>query len=186
MEGRFLDEPSVADLRAATARAAADGMGAVFLTTGPLGDAITLAAALGAGTPALLLGIRTDLTTTPHRHPTVLAREMTALDLVTRGRTVLAFMPPLGDEVAEAIALCREMWRRGIAASDGPRYPVPGAVNRPRPHRDGGPRIALDLTDGSPADRALVEAADLLLVRDGPGAVPATFSGAELCQIQSA
>jgi len=178
----------VTGLRAAAVSAAAEGMGSVFLTTSPLGDAVTLAAGLsaaGAVAPPVLLGIRTDLALTPHRHPTVLAREMTALDLITRGRTILAFTPPLGEEVAEAIALCRAMWRRGVAASEGPRYPVPGAVNRPRPHRDGGPRIALDLTDGSPVDAVLEEAADLLLVR-AASAPPEAPPGVELCHIHPA
>ena len=185
VEGRFLDEPTLAALQAAVARAGADGIGAVFLATGRLGDAITLAAALSAGrradVPPIMLGIRTNLTRTPHRHPTVLAREMTALDLVSRGRALLAFTPPLGDEVGEAIALCRHMWRDGIAASEGPNYPVAGAINRPRPHQEGGPRIALDLTDGTRPDSALVEAADLLLVRAGSAGYP---PGVEVCQIQ--
>jgi alkanesulfonate monooxygenase SsuD/methylene tetrahydromethanopterin reductase-like flavin-dependent oxidoreductase (luciferase family) len=188
VEGRFLEEQTVAALQVAVARAEAEGIGAVFLATGRLGDAITLAAALAAapasphaGTPPVMLGVRTNLTRSPHRHPTVLAREMTALDLISKGRALLAFTPPLGGEVGEAIALGRHMWRDGIAASDGPHYPVAGAINRPRPHQDGGPRVALDLTDGTRPDTALVEAADLLLVRAGSTGYP---PGVELCQIQ--
>jgi alkanesulfonate monooxygenase SsuD/methylene tetrahydromethanopterin reductase-like flavin-dependent oxidoreductase (luciferase family) len=177
MDGRFLHEATVADLEAATRRAAADAVSAVFFTSGPLGDAITLAAGLCAATPKLTFGIRTDLSSEPHRHPTVLARDMTAFDLVCGGRSLLAFIPPFGDALAEAITLCRAMWRDGVAASEGPHYPVAGAVNRPKPRQEGGPRLALDLTDGSPADPALMAMADLLLV---PATAAATEAGSLL------
>ena len=117
-------------------------MSAVFVTTGPLGDAATLAAGLSTTTSTIQLGIRTNLSTEPHRHPTVLAREMTTFDLISGGRSLLAFTPPFSDGVIEAIALCRAMWRDGVAASDGPTYPVAGAINRPQPRRPGGPPIA--------------------------------------------
>jgi alkanesulfonate monooxygenase SsuD/methylene tetrahydromethanopterin reductase-like flavin-dependent oxidoreductase (luciferase family) len=146
----------------------------VFLATGPLGDAITLAAALSATTPDILLGILTNLGTEPHRHPTVLARELTAFDLISGGRALLAFTPPFSDAVIEAIALCRGMWRDGIAASEGPHYPVAGAINRPRPGQPDGPRIAVDLTDGTLADPALLQAVDLLLVPAAAAAPAAT------------
>jgi alkanesulfonate monooxygenase SsuD/methylene tetrahydromethanopterin reductase-like flavin-dependent oxidoreductase (luciferase family) len=178
----------MAALGAAAARAAADGMSAIFLTTGPLGDAITLAAALGVATPEILLGIRTNLGTEPHRHPTVLARDMTALDLVSGGRALLAFAAPFSDAVGEAMELCRSMWRQGIAASEGPHYPVAGAINRPPPRQVGGPRLALDLTDGTPAGAALMRQADLLLVpasdSTGPRPPPGLPAGIELCRMR--
>lgn len=187
MDGRFLHESTMVDLEAATRRAAADGVSAVFFTSGPLGDAITLAAGLCAVAPRVTFGIRTNLSTEPHRHPTVLARDMTAFDLICGGRSLLAFTPPFDDAVAEAMALCRAMWRDGVAASEGPHYPVAGAVNRPQPP-DGGPRLALDLTDGIPADRQLMELADLLLV---PATTVATLAsslprGVERCTIDTA
>lgn len=186
MEARFLDETTVDALKIAASRAAAEGMSAVFLTTGPLGDAITLAGALSATTPTIRLGIRTDLSTEPHRHPTVLGRDMTALDLVSGGRALLAFAPPFGDAVAEAIDLCRAMWRQGIAASEGPLYPVAGAINRPRPRQEGGPPIALDLTDGTRATTALMDAADILLVpvtATSPLELGTLSPGTELCRV---
>jgi hypothetical protein len=155
------------------------------LTTGPLGDAITLAAGVSATTPSILLGIRTNLGAEPHRHPTVLARDMTSLDLVTNGRALLAFTPPFSQAVVEAIDLCRAMWQEGVAASEGPHYPVAGAINRPRPLQEGGPRIALDLTDGAPVDPALMEAADLLLVpADASTPPPGRPPGVDLCRIR--
>jgi alkanesulfonate monooxygenase SsuD/methylene tetrahydromethanopterin reductase-like flavin-dependent oxidoreductase (luciferase family) len=113
-----------------------------------LGDAFVLAAALSVSVPRMLLGARVG--SPPRgRHPTLLARETTSLDLVCDGRSVLCFTPPFGDELPEAIALCRSMWRDGTATSPGPAFPVPGAVNLPRPAGAQSPAVALDLTDPS-------------------------------------
>jgi alkanesulfonate monooxygenase SsuD/methylene tetrahydromethanopterin reductase-like flavin-dependent oxidoreductase (luciferase family) len=192
VQGRFLREPTVERLVAAATRAAADGIDAVFLTNGPLGDAITLAASLATISPKLLLGIRVNLAMEPHPHPTVLARDMTTLDLICGGRSLLAFTPPFADAgvVIEAIALCRAMWREGIATSDGPHYPVASAINRPRPAQPGGPRVALDATnDAAPTQltAALLAAADILLVPGGsPSPLLTPPPGLDLCQIQLA
>lgn len=168
VEGLFLSDPDVHALRACAARAYDDGVDVVFLADGHLGDAIVLAAGLAVGVPELLFGIRQSLGPVPHRHPTILAREMTTLDLVTGGRVMLAFTGPFTKAVvtatSEAVTLCRDMWRKGIGVSEGPRYPAPGAVNRPLPQRPGGPPIALDLTDGSVPHSALLGACDLVLV----------------------
>lgn len=170
VEGRFLQAADVSGLWAAAAQAEGEGAGAIFLADGPLGDAITLAGGMGVRHRSVLLGVLVALNPTRQRHPTMLAREMTTLDHVCAGRSVLAFTPPFGDAVAEAARLCRAMWDHGTAASDGPHYVVPGAVNQPRPPGEGSPRLALDLTDGSPAPPELVELADLLLTpTDRPG-----------------
>ena len=120
---------------------------------GPLGDPFVLLAGLSDGVPGLTLVARVVLGG-DGRHPTLLAREATSLDLVCGGRTVLCFGPPFGEGLDEAIALCRAMWREGTATSDGPVYPVADAVNRPRPAGDGSPLIALDLTGPGARDEA--------------------------------
>jgi len=175
VEGRFLQAGGVAELRAACRQAEAEGAGAVFVRDAQIGDAAVLVAGLGAG-PELLLGVCADLEAETHRHPTLLAREMTTLDHLSRGRSMLVFAPG-GDGLREALLLCRAMWREGIAVSQGPCYPVPGAVNRPRPPQAGSPRLALDLTDGSTAAPDLVGLVDFVLLPDArPGA----------CQVQPA
>ena len=181
VEGLFLNDLDVNALLVAAQQAHDDGVDAVFLADGPLGDAIVLAAGLAAGLatgratapPDLLFGVRISLGPQPHRHPTILGREMTTLDHVSGGRSVLAFMSPFTPAVGEAITLCRDMWRKGIAVSDGPHYPVVGAINRPRPKRPGGPPIALDLTDGAVPPPALLAACDLVLL---PAGAPASHS----------
>ena len=102
---------------------------------------------MGSWVPDVLLGVRIDLGAEPHRHPTVLAREMTTFDRVSGGRAVLAFTGPFTEATVEAVALCRAMWTDGVAVGTGPHYPVAGAINRPLPERPGGPPIALDLTE---------------------------------------
>jgi alkanesulfonate monooxygenase SsuD/methylene tetrahydromethanopterin reductase-like flavin-dependent oxidoreductase (luciferase family) len=183
VEGQFLDEPALPALRAAAVRSEGAGVDAVFLADGPLGDAVALAAALGAWTTRVLLGVRVSLGPRPHRHPTVLAREMTTLDIVVGARSVLAFTVPFTDAVSEAIVLCKEMWGDGVAAGEGPHYPVAGAINRPQPRRPGGPPIALDLTSGALPAAALVDLCDLVLVPAGGPPAVGLPQGVDVCRI---
>jgi alkanesulfonate monooxygenase SsuD/methylene tetrahydromethanopterin reductase-like flavin-dependent oxidoreductase (luciferase family) len=167
VEGRLLAADDEAGLRALALQAAAEGAGAVFVGEGALGDPLVLLAGLSASVPRVLLGARLGLTG-DGRHPALLARDMTSLDLVCGGRSVVCFTPPFDDRLAEAIALCRALWRDGRADDGGPYFPVHGAVNLPRP--DGpGPLVALDLTGGADPG-PLAALADLLVHRtDDPG-----------------
>jgi alkanesulfonate monooxygenase SsuD/methylene tetrahydromethanopterin reductase-like flavin-dependent oxidoreductase (luciferase family) len=192
VEGLFLGGGDIGALRAAAERASRDGFDLLFLRDGPLGDAIVLASAVGSWVPGILLGVRVDLGTGPHRHPTVLAREMTTFDRVCGGRAILAFGGPFTEATAEAVILCREMWTSGVAVGAGPHYPVAGAINRPLPERVGGLPIALDLTDGSAAGPGpgpgpgLLALCDLVLVPAGV-APPVTLPpGAGVCEILEA
>jgi hypothetical protein len=188
VEGLFLDELDTGALRARAERAGREGMGALFLRDGPLGDAIALATGLGSWVPGVLLGVRIDLGSQPHRHPTVLAREMTTFDRLSGGRAVLAFTGPFTRATLEAISLCRAMWTEGVAVGPGPYYPAAGAINRPLPERMGGPPIALDLTDGEVAAPApdLLALCDLVLVPAGV-ALPMTLPpGVGVCEVRDA
>jgi len=162
VEGRFLQAEDAAHLREEAARAEAGGCDAVFVGEGPLGDPVVLAAGLSPAVPRVLLGVRLALAG-DSRHPAVLARDLTALDLVCGGRSVLCFVPPFDDALMEAVALCRALWREGEATSDGPCFPVHAAVNRPRPAGETSPLVALDLTGGEEPVAPLGAAADLLL-----------------------
>jgi alkanesulfonate monooxygenase SsuD/methylene tetrahydromethanopterin reductase-like flavin-dependent oxidoreductase (luciferase family) len=162
VEGRFLQADDVAGLRAQAVSAREARAAAVFLGDGPLGDPIVLAAGLSDSVPDVLLGVRLALAP-GGRHPAMLARELTSLDLVCGARSVLCFMPPFDDRLAEAVALCRDMWRDGEAVSGGPCFPVECAVNRPRPAGAGSPRVALDLTGGGEVPALLGGTVDLLL-----------------------
>jgi hypothetical protein len=175
VEGRFIQAGDAPGLRAEAARAEAQGAAAVFVGPGPLGDPVVLAAGLAALVPGLLLGARIGLST-DGRHPAMLARDITSLDLVSRGRSVLCFAPPFTNELAEAISLCRAMWRAGAVVSEGPSFPVQVGPNRARPAGRGSPRVALDLTAGDEPPDDVVGTADLLL---RPTGTPA------LCRLES-
>ena len=136
----------MAGLRAEAARAGAEGAAAVFLGESALGDPIVLAAGLAPGVPRVLLGARVELGRR-ERHPAMLARDITCLDLVCGGRSVLCFAPPFTEPLAEAIFLCRALWLAGEAVHG--RSALPGAgggqpspagrpaesADRPRPLR---------------------------------------------------
>ncbi len=170
MDGRFLQADDVAGLRAQAERAQAEGADVVFVSRGPLGDPIVLAAGLIPSIPRMLVGVRLGLSE-DGRHPALVAREVTSLDLVCGGRSVLCFTPPFNDRLAEAITLCRAMWREGEADSEGPHFPVRAAVNRPRPAHEHGPLIALDLTEDEQLPPFLSGAADLVVRRTEDPAV---------------
>ena len=176
VEGWFLSGDDVAAVRERAGAAVAAGAGAVIVREGPAGDPLVLAGALVSSVPEALLAACVGLdggegeTGGQRRHPTVLARDMTSLDLLCGGRSLLCLEPPFGAGDLEAVGLCRSMWDRGTASSPGPIYPVPGAVNRPRPAGEHSPAVALDLTtepDTVPA--GLVEAVDFVL---RPGRAP--------------
>ena len=171
---RLLEATDLAALRAEAVRAKEEGIEAVLVGEGPLGDPFVLLAGLSDAVPGLTLAARVVLGE-DGRHPTLLAREATSLDLVDGGRTVLCFGPPFGEGLDEAIGICRAMWRDGTATNDGPVYPVADALNRPGPAGEGSPLLALDLTGPGARDEAGGSAAlaDLLVVRSevGDGAV---------------
>jgi alkanesulfonate monooxygenase SsuD/methylene tetrahydromethanopterin reductase-like flavin-dependent oxidoreductase (luciferase family) len=162
MNGRFLQGADMAGLRDEAIQAAEQGATAVFLSQGPLGDPIVLAAGLSSSVPGLLLGVRVELGPS-ERHPAVLARDVTSLDLICGERSVLCFAPPFDEPLAEAVFLCRALWRAGELDSDGPHFPVRAAANRARPAGDQSPLIALDLTAGDELAASVAEGADLLL-----------------------
>ncbi len=166
MEGRFLQADDAAGLRAQALQALEEGAGAVFVPESTLGDPFVLLAGLSPSVPRLLLGARVGLSP-EGRHPSLLARELTSLDLVCGGRSVLCCTPPFDDRLAEAVGLCRALWRDGHADGGGPHFPVRDAVNRPRPAGPGSPLVALDLTGGDDPPGRLAGMADLLVRATG-------------------
>ena len=167
---RVLQATDLDALRAEAVRAKEEGAEAVMIGPGPLGDPFVLLAGLSGAVSGLTLAARVVLSE-DGRHPTLLAREATSLDLVDGGRTVLCLGPPFGKGLDEAIGICRAMWREGEATSDGPVYPVADALNRPGPAGDDSPLIALDLTGSGARDEAGGNAAltDMVVVSDGAG-----------------
>ena len=169
---RFLQAKDVAGLRDEAVQAEAEGIEAVVVGSSPLGDPFVLLAGLSEAVPSLTLVARVVLGE-DRRHPTLLGREATSLDLVDGGRTVLCFGQPFGEGLDEAIGICRAMWREGTATNDGPLYPVADARNWPQPAGEGSPLVALDLTGPGARDEAGGSAAlaDMVVVREVAGDV---------------
>jgi hypothetical protein len=162
VDGRFLQAADAAGLRAAAARAGAEGVGAVIVGEDGPGDPIVLAAGLCPVFPGRLLGARLRFDPVG-RHPAMLARDLACLDLVCGGRSILCFTPPFGEDLSEAIAVCRALWGPGEARHDGPHFPVRAPADRTRPLRAGSPLVALDLTAGAPVPAFLAGVPDILL-----------------------
>ena len=156
--------------RAAVAAAEDAGFDAVWLADRPgpaasVADAVTLAGGLADAAATLTVGVIADVVDA--RHPAVLARDLTCLDVVSGGRAALLLHDsdptrPGPDEpgpadalgrLGEASAICRSLLSHaGSVAS--PRYFRFGQVNdRPRPVQPGGPGIVVQL--GPAAERGV-------------------------------
>jgi alkanesulfonate monooxygenase SsuD/methylene tetrahydromethanopterin reductase-like flavin-dependent oxidoreductase (luciferase family) len=146
VDARFVAGSDGDSLRQQALRAEAEGSAAVIVRPGPLGDPVVLAAGLAPALHRVLVGACVAVGV-DGRHPALVARELTSLDHVCGGRSLLCCAPPFDDALAEALALCRAMWREGRAASDGPAFPAPDARHRPRPTGPTSPAVALDLTE---------------------------------------
>jgi F420-dependent oxidoreductase-like protein len=112
-------------------------------------EAYTLLGAIAARTTTARLG--TLVTGVTYRNPAQLAKEITTLDIVSRGRAILGIgaawhdvehealgfdFPPVGermDRLEEAIQICRAMFRGERPTIEGRYYRVKDAINSPRP-----------------------------------------------------
>ncbi len=125
----------------------------------PMFEAYTLLGALAARTRSARLGAL--VTGVTYRNPALLAKQVTALDVLSRGRAVLGIgaawfdqehrglgfdFPPLGerfDRLEEALQICRAMFTEDAPSFTGRHYRIDKAVNRPRPVQAGGPPILI-------------------------------------------
>jgi F420-dependent oxidoreductase-like protein len=138
----------------------------------PMLEAYTTLGAIAARTEKLMLG--TMVTGVTYRNPALLAKTVTTLDVISRGRAVLGIgaawnesehagygfeFPPIGrreDRLEEALAICKAMFTEERPSFQGANYRIERALNRPRPIRPGGPRI---LVGGGGEQRTLKVAA---------------------------
>ena len=125
----------------------------------PMLEAYTLLGALGALTSRLKLG--TLVTGVTYRNPSLLAKIVTTLDIITKGRAVLGIgaawydveheglgfdFPPVKermDRLEEAVQICRAMFEEDKATFEGQHYAIRKARNLPRPIQSGGPEIMI-------------------------------------------
>jgi F420-dependent oxidoreductase-like protein len=125
----------------------------------PMLEAYTLLGALAARTRRVQLG--TLVTGVTYRNPAILAKIVTTLDVISRGRAILGIggawyeveHEALGvdypsdrvrlDMLEEAVQVCRAMFTGDDVSFTGGHYRLDHARNLPRPVQEGGPRIMI-------------------------------------------
>ncbi|MGA2036128.1 MAG: LLM class F420-dependent oxidoreductase [Acidimicrobiales bacterium] len=134
----------------------------------PMFEAYTLLGGLAGRTSLARLGAM--VTGVTYRNPALLAKEVTAIDVLSGGRAVLGIgaawfddeheglgfdFPSLTERFGrldEALRICRAMFREDAPSFEGRYYSIHNAANYPRPLQPGGPPI---LVGGSGERRTL-------------------------------
>ena len=127
--------------------------------TDPMLEAYTTLAALAARTSRVRLG--TLVTGVTYRNPALLAKQVTTLDVVSKGRAILGVgaawnedehrgygidFPPIGkrmDRLEEAVQIARLMFTEERPSFEGKYYRIERALDAPRPIQRGGPKILI-------------------------------------------
>ncbi len=147
----------------------------------PTFDAITVLAAFAARTQRILLGSAVLLL--PLRHPTVVAKEVASLDIISNGRIILGVgvggefprefvacgvpVKERGRRTDEAIEVMRKLWSESGVNHEGRFFRLEDANMQPKPVQKPGPPIWI-------AGRS--EAAIKRAARLGDGYMPYLFS----------
>jgi F420-dependent oxidoreductase-like protein len=153
----------------------------------PILEAYVLLGALAARTERVQLG--TLVTGVTYRNPALLAKMVTTLDIVSKGRAVLGIgaawyepehhgygfeFPAVRermDRLEEALQICRAMFRDDRPSFAGRYYRVQEARNVPRPLQSGGPPIMVGGSGERRTLRLVARYADLCNVSGGPDTV---------------
>ncbi|HEV3102770.1 MAG TPA: LLM class F420-dependent oxidoreductase, partial [Candidatus Dormibacteraeota bacterium] len=145
--------------------------------TDPMMEAYTTLAALATQTSSAKLG--TLVTGVTYRNPAVLAKMVTTLDIISRGRAILGIgaawnedehvgygveFPPIGrrmDRLGEALTIAKLMFTEDRPSFEGKYYKINRALNVPRPVQPGGPKILIGGTGERRTLRLLAEHGDI-------------------------
>jgi len=127
--------------------------------TAPMLEAYTTLAGIAAQTSRVKLG--TLVTGVTYRNPALLAKQVTTLDVISRGRAILGIgaawnedehagygfdFPPIArrmDRLDEAVTIAKLMFTEERPSFEGRFYRIDRALNVPRPIHEGGPKILI-------------------------------------------
>ena len=127
--------------------------------TAPMLEAYTVLGALATQTAKVKLG--TLVTGVTYRNPALLAKEVTTLDVISKGRAILGLgaawnedehvgygfeYPPIArrmDRLAEAVTIAKLMFTEERPSFEGKFFRIDRALNVPRPIQKGGPKILI-------------------------------------------
>ncbi len=127
--------------------------------TAPMLEAYTTLSAVAARTTRIKLA--TLVTGVTYRNPALLAKQVTTLDVISKGRAILGTgaawnddehkgygmdFPPIGrrmDRLEEAVQIARLMFTDERPSFEGKFYRVARAITSPRPIQKGGPKIMI-------------------------------------------
>jgi F420-dependent oxidoreductase-like protein len=125
--------------------------------TEPMLEAYTTLSALATQTSRVKLG--TLVSGVTYRNPALLVKEVTTLDVISKGRAILGIgaawnedehkgygfeFPPIGrrmDRLDEALTIAKLMFSEERPSLEGKHYRIERALNVPRPIQPGGPKI---------------------------------------------
>ncbi|HEY9287049.1 MAG TPA: LLM class F420-dependent oxidoreductase [Candidatus Dormibacteraeota bacterium] len=134
-------------------------IGPVGPETDPMLEAYTTLAGLARETTKVKLA--TLVTGVIYRNPAVLAKQVTTLDIISRGRAILGIgaawnesesngfgidFPPIGqrmDRLDEAVTIAKLMFTEERPSFEGKYYRIDRVINSPRPIQKGGPKILI-------------------------------------------
>ena len=132
-------------------------IGGIGPETEPMMEAYTTLSALATQTSRVKLG--TLVTGVTYRNPALLAKQVTTLDVISKGRAIFGIgaawneaehvgygieFPPIGqrmDRLDEALTIAKLMFTQDRPSFEGKYYKIDRALNVPRPVQPGGPRI---------------------------------------------
>ena len=145
--------------------------------THPMMEAYTTLGALAASTSRVKLG--TLVTGVTYRNPAMLAKMVTTLDVISKGRAILGLgaawnedehkgygfeFPPIGrrmDRLDEALTIAKLMFTQDRPTFEGKYYKIDRALNVPRPVQPGGPKILIGGTGERRTLRILAQHGDI-------------------------
>jgi F420-dependent oxidoreductase-like protein len=125
----------------------------------PMLEAYTTLGALAARTTRVRLA--TLVAGVTYRNPAMLAKMVTTLDVISRGRAILGIgaawnesehqgygfaFPPIGermDRLDEALTICKLMFTEERPSFEGKHFRIERALNSPRPIQEGGPKVLI-------------------------------------------